>query len=145
MLQHTMSGLLNSNNDDLLTAMLDFMHQLALNNSNESLANCASLQRDFLGDLYRTLAVNVDRTFDPQPDKIVRHSKIQRLFSIQAALGFNVKKRGRTVPSKIAWMLENLRIIHLMFAFSFAKRDTHGAESDITKPGSSFPPCAGDS
>ena len=128
-----MAGFNNNNNDDLLLTMQDYMTHLP---NDESLAQRNKMERDFLRDLYRTLSVNLDQSTDPQSDKLLRYPMLQRCLSLQAALGNRSEKEPRSVISKVAWVMMNLRMIALTFAFAFAKSgNAPEGSSELSKPG----------
>ncbi|MCJ1321765.1 mediator complex subunit [Xylographa vitiligo] len=131
-LHNAMAGFNNNNNDDLLLTMQDYMTHLP---NDESLAQRNKMERDFLRDLYRTLSVNLDQSTDPQSDKLLRYPMLQRCLSLQAALGNRSEKEPRSVISKVAWVMMNLRMIALTFAFAFAKSgNAPEGSSELSKP-----------
>ena len=128
-----MAGFNNNNNDDLLLTMQDYMNRLP---NDESLAQRHKTEQDFLRDLYRTLGVNLNQSTDPQSDKLLRNPMLQRCLSLQAALGNRSDKEPRSVISKVAWVMMNLRMIALTFAFAFAKSgNAPEGGSELSKPG----------
>ncbi|MCJ1388619.1 mediator complex subunit [Xylographa bjoerkii] len=131
-LHNAMAGFNNNNNDDLLLIMQDYMTHLP---NDESLAQRNKMEQDFLRDLYRTLSVNLDQSTDPQSDKLLRYPMLQRCLSLQAALGNRNYKEPRSVISKVAWVMMNLRMIALTFAFAFAKSgNAPEGSSELSKP-----------
>ena len=128
-----MSG---NNNDDLLMAMQVFLRQIEGGRSQLDLNISFPVEQKFLYELYRALSVNLDQTFDTQPEKLLRHQMIQKCFSIQAALGFKGRNGNRDIPSKLAWALLNLRMIAIMIAFAFSRSNGPSSpDSEINKPG----------
>lgn len=123
----------NINNDDLLMTINTFMRQLTSDKKPESKAQCKIMEANLLTEMYKTLKINPDRSLDAQHEKLLRYPIIQRCFSLQAALGYRVISKKRSLPSKLAWTLLNLRMIALSFAFAFLK--TSGAEMDLSSPG----------
>ncbi|MCJ1284725.1 mediator complex subunit [Xylographa opegraphella] len=131
-LHNATAGFNNNNNDDLLLTMQDYMTHLP---PDESLAQRNKMEQDFLRDLYRTLNVNLDQSTDPQSDKLLRYPMLQRCLSLQAALGNRSDKVPRSVISKVAWVMMNLRMIALTFAFAFAKSGSAPeGSSELSKP-----------
>ena len=132
-----MAGFNNNNNDDLLLTMQDYMSHLP---NDESPAQRTKMEQDFLRDLYRTLSVNLDQSTDPQSDKLLRYPMLQRCLSLQAALGNRGDKEPRSIISKVAWVMMNLRMIALTFAFAFAKSgNAPDGSSELSKPGMYIP------
>ena len=128
-----MAGYNNNNNDDLLLTMQDYMNRFV---DDEFSTQSNKMQQDFLRDLYRTLNVNLDQSTDPQSDKLLRYPMLQRCLSLQAALGNKSDKEPRSVISKVAWVMMNLRMIALTFAFAFAKSgNAPEGSSELSKPG----------
>ena len=126
----------SNNNDDLLTAMQAFLRQMESEGSQLDQNISCHVEQKFLYELYRALGVNLDQTFDTQPEKLLRHQMIQKCFSIQAALGFKGRDGNRDIPSKLAWTLLNLRMIAIMIAFAFSRSNGPSSpESEINKPG----------
>ena len=123
---------MTSNSDDLLLVMQLFMRQLASEAAIDSQAVVTKLEEDFLRELYKALGVNLDYALvDHQ--RLLRHPLIQKCFSMQAALSFRGETEKKSLTSKIAIALSNLRMISMMFQFAFAPRNP--GEAEINKPG----------
>ncbi|MCJ1479591.1 mediator complex subunit [Lambiella insularis] len=134
-LHNAMAGYSNNNNDDLLMTMQEYMRQLTSDQSPESLALRNKMEKDFLSDLYRTLGINLDQSTDPQSEKLLRYPMLQRCLSLQAALGISGDKGTRSITSKVAWALMNLRMFSLTFAFAFAKSgNAADGSGELSKP-----------
>ena len=87
-------------------------------------------------DLYKLNKVNLDLSMDPQLDTIFRVTMMQRFLSLQAVSEDKTEKMPRSIPSKLAWTILNLRTIAISFGFSFNK--TNSPESpELSKPSKS--------
>ena len=95
-----------------------------------------SLVRGVLTDLYKLNKVNLDQSTEPQLDTVFRVTMMQRFLSLQAVLEDKNDQTPRTIPSKLAWIILNLRTIALSFGFSFNK--SNSSESpELSKPSKS--------
>ena len=121
----------NSTNDDLIMILYHFLLQLPKDQRRQVEQQC-------LRDSYKALqavAVLVDAVID----KIIRFPPLVRCLSLQAALGYHGEKRGRSLGSKVASILMNMRFIAVSFGFALMVKPNPnvpgGAELDINRPG----------
>ena len=87
-------------------------------------------------DLYRLNKVNLDQSTDPQLDTIFRVTMMQRFLSLQAVSEDKNEKIPRSIPSKLAWTILNLRTIAISFGFSFNKSN-NPENAELCKPSKS--------
>ena len=131
----TMMSCAHSNtSEDLAKVLQVFTDQVSSSEFSGADSNVKTIRTLYLTELYRSLGINLDRSLDPQPEKLLRHPMVQRCFSMQASLGFQNDDRPRTLPSKVAWTLLNVRLISMTFALAFQKFGS-GTEIEINKPG----------
>ena len=113
----------NSNSDDILMAMQQFMVQSEQERIQGGLDVYSFITRQYMYDLYKALKVDVDQVFDPNAEKHLRHPTLQKCLSLQAALLPKSGKENRTLPSKLAWTLLNIRNISLNYAYYFNSKN----------------------
>lgn len=127
----------HNNNDDLLAAMQLFRSRMPDSHVDAGLSG--SFEHVFLSEIYRHLNVNADHSMDPQHDKLLRQTIIQRCLSVQASLGYKGERSHRTLTGKLAWTVLNLRMTSMTFAIAFNKGGgpggASGGENDLGKPG----------
>ena len=120
------------NIDDILKTIELLKRQIPPNESLHSQSPWNTAQRLLLTELYRALKVDIDRAMNPQPELLLRHLMVQPCFSLQAALGYSGEFEARSLSSKLAWTLLNLRSISMTLAFAFHRA---GPDSELYKPG----------
>ncbi|MCJ1266503.1 mediator complex subunit [Lobaria immixta] len=123
----------SNHTDDLLAVMQSFLKQRS-NDWTEQGLLIGNLEENFLSDIYRVLGVNIDHSVDPQPEQLFRNQMIQKCLSMQMSLGYPGERQHRSLSSKVALTILNLRFASLMLAYSFKKPSVPRAESDFKKP-----------
>ena len=121
----------NSTNDDLIMVLYRFLLQLPNDHRQQ-------LEQQCLKESYKALqAVGV--LVDATPEKIMRFPPFARCLSLQAALGYYGEKTDRSLGSKVATILMNMRFIAASFGFALAAKPNSnvpgGVELDINRPG----------
>ncbi|MCJ1251659.1 mediator complex subunit [Trapelia coarctata] len=121
-------AILGNNPDDILATMHDLMTHLTS-------AQTDQLTHGFLTDNYKISGMNFDRVFDVHMEKLLALSHFQRGLSLQSALGNRGPQVPRTVPSKLAWLMLNMRLMGLgiMFAYQNSGTAVEGT-SDLNRP-----------
>jgi mediator of RNA polymerase II transcription subunit 16 len=115
-------------NDDVLTCIRKFTSQLTPEDR-------AKFEQDFLSQTYRALGNNLDRSADQVPDKFLRYVPFQRTLSVQASLGYHGLRSKRTLSSKIAWTILQIRNIAVVTGFAFQKAPAgEGINLDYERP-----------
>lgn len=120
--------------DDLLAVMQSFLKQRSIDWTEQAMLP-RTLEEVFLGDIYRVLGANIDQSVELQLDQLFRNHLVQRCLSMQMSLGYSGERQHRSVSSKVALTILNLRFISLILAYAFKKPNVPGADSDIKKPG----------
>ena len=98
-------------------------------------------QQQLLAELFQALRFSLDQVANDAYTKIIHNTTLQRLLSIQAAVGFQANKSGsheappsndfepslsdrpqgaRNLPSKLAWIILNLRHLSVIFFYLYA-------------------------
>ena len=125
----------NSTNDDLIMVLYRFLQQLPNDHRRQ-------IEQQCLKDSYKALHA-IGLLVDATPDKIIRFPPFARCLSLQAALGYHGEKKNRSLGSKVATVVMNLRFIAVSFGFALmAKPNPNvpgGAELDINRPGAYSP------
>jgi hypothetical protein len=88
------------------------------------LVNGKDFERDFISELYRTLSQPADFV-DQQNEKLAPLPSIQRILSVQEALGRKVDHQFRSLPGKLAWVTLNLRFAAISFTFMWTPNAKH--------------------
>ena len=106
------------------------MQQFMLRSEHEQTQDGVNLysliRRQYMCNLYQALKVDVDQVFESQPERLLRHPSIQKCLSLQAALNSNSEKEKKTLSSKLAWTLLNIRSISLNFVYAFTRSEQTG-------------------
>jgi hypothetical protein len=127
--QHAASAFIPHTMDDILYTTHELKTQLPPDQSMQ-------LEHSLLKDLYKVLNVKVDVPPDPNGDIILRNQYMQRILSVQASIGEKSVLGPRSLPSKVAWVVLNLREIALTMAFSYLKPAGSTEQgTDLNKPG----------
>jgi len=98
------------------------------------------LTHGFVTDSYNVSLMNFDRVFDVQNEKILGINAFQRGLSLQSALGDRGPQVPRSVSSKLAWLMLNIRMMGLDIFYAFQNSGVNSeGTSDLNKPGN-LPP-----
>lgn len=100
-------------------------------------AQSEQLQQDFLSDVYKMTNISFDRVFDGPAEIFLKATTgLQRGLSMQAAFGDRFPHVPRSMTSKLAWIMLNMRMIGLTIVFSFQNTGTDSeVPNDLNKPG----------
>jgi hypothetical protein len=100
-------------------------------------AQSEQLQQDFLSDVYKMTNISFDRVFDGPAEIFLKATTgLQRGLSMQAAFGDRFPHVPRSMTSKLAWIMLNMRMIGLTIVFSFQNTGTDSeTPNDLNKPG----------
>jgi len=94
------------------------------------------LTHGFVTDSYNVSLMNFDRVFDVQNEKILGINAFQRGLSLQSALGDRGPQVPRSVSSKLAWLMLNIRMMGLDIFYAFQNSGVNSeGTSDLNKPG----------
>ncbi|KAI4283090.1 MAG: hypothetical protein L6R38_002443 [Xanthoria sp. 2 TBL-2021] len=106
--------------DDLSALMQNFQKQHLKNRLKEA----QDFVHVFLSDMYRILQLNVDYSGDIKIENYLKNGLHQRTLSMQLSLGYQGEEQHRTLPSKIAFAILQLRWAALTFLVGLKQNPT---------------------
>lgn len=133
MLHFATSCSFGTQSEDLLAVIQLFSRQHSRDWMDQGVFE-GSLEENFLNEIYRVLQVNLDHAVDPQADYLFKNQMVQRCLGMQVCLGYSGETQHRSVATKVAWTILNLRFTFILLAYAL-KRPNQGADSEAKKPG----------
>lgn len=124
--------------DDLSALMQNFQKQHLKNRLKEA----QDFVHVFLSDMYRILQLNVDYSGDIKIENYLKNGLHQRTLSMQLSLGYQGEEQHRTLPSKIAFAILQLRWAALTFLVGLKQNPTGtvlSAEAEFSRTGTLSP------
>ncbi|KAI4203716.1 MAG: hypothetical protein LQ346_001726 [Caloplaca aetnensis] len=82
----------------------------------DNFAKASTFLKLFLSDVHRVISVNVDFSGDTKTELYLRNGLHQRMLSMQLSLGYRGEQQHRSLSSKVAFAILQLRWATLTFA-----------------------------
>lgn len=99
--------------DDLSATMQLFQNE---HMREDNFAKASTFLKPFLSDIHRVISVNVDFSGDTKTELYLRNGLHQRMLSMQLSLGYRGEQQHRSLSSKVAFAILQLRWATLTFA-----------------------------
>ncbi|KAL8760778.1 MAG: hypothetical protein Q9184_003063 [Pyrenodesmia sp. 2 TL-2023] len=103
-----------ANYHDDLSATMELFQNEHLREDNS--AKASTFLKPFLSDIHRVISVNVDFSGDTKTELYLRNGFHQRMLSMQLSLGYGGEQQHRSLSSKVAFAILQLRWATLTFA-----------------------------
>lgn len=139
-MQSSVASLNNLNNEDIVAALQAFSNQYLVREAqaghSPTLFNPDTFKSHFLSELYRTIGVHADYSIDPQMQQLLQSNQgliLQRILSVQAALGHAGGSHLPSLSAILAWTILNIRSVVMVFMGTISRKP--GVENELGKPG----------
>ncbi len=128
------SGYANYHDD--LSATMELFQNEHLREDN--FGKASTFLKLFLSDVHRVISVNVDFSGDTKTELYLRNGLHQRMLSMQLSLGYRGEQQHRSLSSKVAFAILQLRWATLTFAMGLKPNPpgmTLAADAELKRTG----------